>query len=75
MHQLGFGLLSRTDQAAIGSLLQPFLHTKGETTFWQTMLRTASRTFWPTRRMPSATSNEIDVALPSSRTLTTVPGR
>jgi len=39
------------------------------------MLRTASNTFCPSRRMPSTTSSEIDVALRSSRTRTTVPSR
>ena len=39
------------------------------------MLRTASRTFCPSRRMPRTTSSEMLVALRSSRTRTTVPSR
>src|SRR5512145_1734477 len=37
------------------------------------MFLTASSTFCPSRRTPSTTSSEIDVAFLSSRTLTTVP--
>ena len=39
------------------------------------MFFTASRTFCPSRLMPRTTSSEIDVALRSSRTRTTVPSR
>jgi hypothetical protein len=39
------------------------------------MLRAANSTFWPSRRTPKTTSNEIAVALRSSRTRTTVPSR
>ena len=35
----------------------------------------ASSIFWPSARTPSATSNEIEVALLSSRTRATVPSR
>ena len=37
------------------------------------MALTASKTFWPSARTPMTTSNEIAVALRSSRTRTTVP--
>jgi hypothetical protein len=36
---------------------------------------TASRTFWPSRRTPSATSSDREVDLRSRRTRTTVPSR
>jgi hypothetical protein len=36
------------------------------------MLLIASRTFWPSARTPMTTSSEIEVALRSSRTRTTV---
>jgi hypothetical protein len=36
---------------------------------------TASSTFWPSWRTPSATKREIEVAFLSSRTRTTVPSR
>jgi len=39
------------------------------------MFLIASSTFWPSRRTPSATSNEIEVAFLSSRTRATVPSR
>ena len=39
------------------------------------MFLTASNTFWPSARTPMTTSSEIDVALRSSRTRTTVPSR
>ena len=39
------------------------------------MLRTASRIFCPSRRMPSTTRSEMLVALRSSRTRTTLPSR
>ena len=39
------------------------------------MLLIASSIFWPSARTPSATSNEIEVALLSSRTRATVPSR
>src|SRR4051812_19009944 len=39
------------------------------------MFLTASRTFWPSSRMPMTTSSEMEVALRSSRTRTTVPSR
>ena len=39
------------------------------------MLLIASNIFWPSARTPSATSNEIEVALLSSRTRATVPSR
>ena len=35
----------------------------------------ASNTFWPSSRTPMTTSNDIEVALRSSRTRTTVPSR
>ena len=39
------------------------------------MFLIASSTFWPSSRTPSTTSSEIEVALRSSRTRTTVPSR
>jgi hypothetical protein len=39
------------------------------------MLLIASNTFWPSARTPRTTSSEIEVALRSSRTRTTVPSR
>ena len=39
------------------------------------MLLIASSTFWPSARTPITTSSEIEVALRSSRTRTTVPSR
>jgi hypothetical protein len=39
------------------------------------MLLIASSTFWPSARTPRTTSSEIEVALRSSRTRTTVPSR
>ena len=39
------------------------------------MLLIASSTFWPSARTPMTTSSEIEVALRSSRTRTTVPSR
>ena len=39
------------------------------------MFLIASSTFWPSWRTPSTTSSEIEVALRSSRTRTTVPSR
>ena len=39
------------------------------------MLLIASSIFWPSARTPSAISNEIEVALLSSRTRATVPSR
>lgn len=39
------------------------------------MVLIASSTFWPSRRTPKTTSSEIEVALRSSRTRTTVPSR
>ena len=39
------------------------------------MFLSASNTFWPSSRTPRTTSNDIEVALRSSRTRTTVPSR
>src|SRR5205814_210698 len=39
------------------------------------MLLIASSTFWPSSRTPRTTSSEMEVALRSSRTRTTVPSR
>jgi hypothetical protein len=39
------------------------------------MLLSANNTFWPSSRTPMTTSNDIEVALRSSRTRTTVPSR